>query len=152
MYIYNLNHFIVFVHIWEYFSTPTLQPKCHQYWPDKVNGSFTYGNVSVTFLQEEVFAEYTIRSLALKMVNINGCCIMLTHASVQIEASSEAKSVSLEVKHFHFTVWPDHGVPKYATAILGFHKRVCKNHKRKRGSPLLVHCRYNQLPKICAEY
>ena len=67
------------------------------------------------------------------------------YAPVQIEASSEGKSVNLEVKHFHFTVWPDHGVPKYATAILTFHKRVCKHHQRKRGSPLLVHCRYKQI-------
>ena len=50
------------------FSTLILQPKCQQYWPDKVNGSSTYGNVSVTLLQEEVLAEYTIRSLTLKMV------------------------------------------------------------------------------------
>lgn len=48
-----------------------LQPKCHQYWPDKVNGSSTYGNVSVMLLQEEVLAEYTIRSLSLKMVWYN---------------------------------------------------------------------------------
>lgn len=48
-----------------------LQPKCHQYWPDKVNSSSTYGNVSVMLLQEEVLAEYTIRSLSLKMVCYN---------------------------------------------------------------------------------
>ena len=47
---------------------PILQPKCQQYWPDKVNSSSTYGNVSVTLLQEEVLAEYTIRNLSLKMV------------------------------------------------------------------------------------
>ena len=48
--------------------TLILQPKCHQYWPEKMNGSSTYGNVSVTLLQEEILAEYTIRNLSLKMV------------------------------------------------------------------------------------
>ncbi|XP_065916486.1 receptor-type tyrosine-protein phosphatase alpha-like [Dysidea avara] len=100
------------------------KPKCQQYWPEDVNKSCTYGNISVTLIQEEVLAEYTIRTLAVKM----------------IEASSEAKSVNLEVQHFHFTVWPDHGVPKYPTALLSFQKRVNKHHKRKRGSPLVVHC------------
>ncbi|XP_065917231.1 uncharacterized protein [Dysidea avara] len=100
------------------------KPKCQQYWPDAVNGSCSYGNISVTLQQEEVLAEYSIRTLAVKM----------------IEASSEAKSVNLEVQHFHFTVWPDHGVPKYPTALLSFQKRVNKHHKRKRGSPLVVHC------------
>ena len=49
-------------------NTLILQPKCHQYWPDKVNGSSTFGNISVTFVQEEVLAEYTIRNLVIKMV------------------------------------------------------------------------------------
>ncbi len=40
---------------------------------------------------------------------------------------------------FHFTTWPDHGVPDYATPILGFHRRVKSQHKPSRG-PLLVHC------------
>jgi len=62
----------------------------------------------------------------------------------QTEDSSEAKDVNLEVQQFHFTVWPDHGVPKYSTAMLLFHKRVFEHHKRKLGSPLLVHCRYKQ--------
>jgi len=48
--------------------TLILQPKCHQYWPDKLSSSSTFGNISVTLMEEEVLAEYTIRSLALKMV------------------------------------------------------------------------------------
>ncbi len=40
---------------------------------------------------------------------------------------------------FHFTTWPDHGVPEYATPILAFHHRVKSQHKPSRG-PLLVHC------------
>ena len=49
--------------------TLLLQPKCQQYWPDGVNKSCTYGNISVTLIQEEILAEYTIRTLAVKMVN-----------------------------------------------------------------------------------
>ena len=45
-----------------------------------------------------------------------------------------------KVTHFHYTAWPDHGVPDYATSILYFHKMVVKDHKAQRG-PLLVHCR-----------
>ncbi|CAI8054886.1 Receptor-type tyrosine-protein phosphatase delta, partial [Geodia barretti] len=44
-----------------------------------------------------------------------------------------------KVNHFHYTAWPDHGVPDYATSILNFHKMVMKDHKAHRG-PLLVHC------------
>ena len=44
-----------------------------------------------------------------------------------------------EVRQFHFLVWPDHGVPVYATALLSFRKRVNKYHRPKKG-PMLVHC------------
>lgn len=46
-----------------------------------------------------------------------------------------------EVKQFHFLVWPDHGVPQYATNLLSFRKRVHKYHPDKRG-PMVVHCRW----------
>ena len=58
-----------FILIWSDCVTLLLQPKCQQYWPDGVNKSCTYGNISVTLIQEEVLAEYTIRTLAVKMVN-----------------------------------------------------------------------------------
>ena len=66
----------------------------------------------------------------------------------QTEDTDEAKGVSLEVEHFQYTVWPDHGVPKYATTMLLFHKCVFEHHKRKLGTPLLVHCRYIGLKTI----
>ena len=43
---------------------------------------------------------------------------------------------------FHFTSWPDHGVPDYATAILMFHTKVLASHDSSDG-PILVHCRLN---------
>ena len=42
---------------------------------------------------------------------------------------------------YHFTAWPDHGVPDYATPILAFHRRVRAQHHPSRG-PMVVHCRY----------
>jgi protein tyrosine phosphatase (PTP) superfamily phosphohydrolase (DUF442 family) len=47
------------------------------------------------------------------------------------------------VKQYHYTSWPDHGVPEYATSVLSFHKRVTSQHKASKG-PILVHCRYNR--------
>ena len=41
--------------------------------------------------------------------------------------------------HFYYLGWPDHGVPEYATSILGFLRRVRKSHPISQ-SPLLVHC------------
>lgn len=49
----------------------------------------------------------------------------------------------LKVRQYHFTAWPDHGVPDYATPILAFLRRVRSEHTpRAKGKlPMLVHCR-----------
>ena len=58
---------------------------------------------------------------------------------LQLEHGEKANR--LKVKQYHYTSWPDHGVPDYATSVLTFHRRVIAQHKASRG-PILVHCRY----------
>ena len=53
----------------------------------------------------------------------------------QLSGSSERP---LKVTRFHFTAWPDHRVPDYATRILAFHRRVKKEHRPSKG-PMMVH-------------
>lgn len=43
-----------------------LQHKCAMYWPSKKEKMKHYGVLKVTFLGEEVFAHYTVRTLELK--------------------------------------------------------------------------------------
>lgn len=45
-----------------------------------------------------------------------------------------------EIRQFHFTGWPDHGVPYHATGLLGFIKRV-KSKTLTNAGPMVVHCR-----------
>lgn len=46
-----------------------------------------------------------------------------------------------EIRQFHFTSWPDHGVPCYATGLLGFVRQV-KFLNPPEAGPIVVHCRY----------
>eukprot|EP00731_Ephydatia_muelleri_P019051 Em0011g1091a len=48
-------------------------------------------------------------------------------------------SAARKVTQFHFTGWPDHGVPEYATSLLAFHRKVKCQHDGSKG-PILVHC------------
>ncbi len=41
---------------------------------------------------------------------------------------------------FHYTSWPDRGVPDYAGPLLALRKVVMSKHKHTKG-PILVHCR-----------
>lgn len=45
-----------------------------------------------------------------------------------------------EIRQFHFTGWPDHGVPYHATGLLGFIRRV-KSKSPANAGPMVVHCR-----------
>ena len=58
---------------------------------------------------------------------------------LQVSSHGRGSSPAKEVRQFHFLVWPDHGVPVYATALLSFRKRVFNYHQPKKG-PMLVHC------------
>ncbi|CAI8052194.1 Receptor-type tyrosine-protein phosphatase S [Geodia barretti] len=91
--------------------------KCHKYWPE--TGTLSFGPFNVTITGQQILADYTTREF-----------------SVQLAESSEP---ALSVTQFHFTAWPDHGVPDYATSLLAFHKKVKKHHKRGMG-PMIVHC------------
>ena len=60
----------------------------------------------------------------------------------QLTDSSQTKVADLEVNQFHFTDWPDHGVPSTTEVMLSFHECL---YKQTLGTPLLVHCRYIQV-------
>eukprot|EP00118_Oscarella_pearsei_P023283 m.275784 g.275784 ORF g.275784 m.275784 type:complete len:1931 (+) comp40604_c0_seq9:2253-8045(+) len=95
--------------------------KCVQYWPDA--GTKECGKLRVTLRQELSLSECTVRILDISEHNPDGT--VSTHSTTQ----------------FHFTNWPDHGVPAYATSLLNFLKRARIHHnKLKNKGPMLVHC------------
>uniref|UniRef100_A0A8C5I0A3 protein-tyrosine-phosphatase n=1 Tax=Gouania willdenowi TaxID=441366 RepID=A0A8C5I0A3_GOUWI len=89
--------------------------KCYKYWPDDAE---VYGDFKVTFVEVEPLAEYVVRTFTLERRNFN-----------------EVR----EVKQFHFTGWPDHGVPYHATGLLSFIRRVKISNPPSAG-PIVVHC------------
>ncbi|XP_043945675.1 receptor-type tyrosine-protein phosphatase U [Protopterus annectens] len=89
--------------------------KCYKYWPDD---SELYGDIKVTLVTTETLAEYTVRTLTLER---------------------RGYSARHEVKQFHFTSWPEHGVPYHATGLLAFIRRVKASTPPDSG-PVVVHC------------
>ncbi|XP_048238194.1 receptor-type tyrosine-protein phosphatase alpha-like [Haliotis rufescens] len=89
--------------------------KCLRYWPEK--GTETYGDISVTMDTQTRFANYTVTKLS-------------------VQHNQAAKKLCLE--HFHFTSWPDHGVPD-TSALLEFIRKV-KVTSREQTQTIIVHC------------
>ncbi|KAG8571208.1 hypothetical protein GDO81_011557 [Engystomops pustulosus] len=89
--------------------------KCCKYWPDDTE---IYKDIKVTLIETELLAEYVIRTFAVEKRGVH-----------------EIR----EIRQFHFTGWPDHGVPYHATGLLGFVRQV-KSKNPANAGPLVVHC------------
>ena len=118
--------------------------KCQQYWPD--SGSKEFGPFTVTITDQQVLADYTIRILSVKVSVFSLYCVSMLLYSVLFvftvavyDPQLEGSTRNFKTTQYHFTIWPDHGVPDYASPILGFHNRVKSQHNPSKG-PLLVHC------------
>ncbi|XP_054027677.1 receptor-type tyrosine-protein phosphatase eta [Dryobates pubescens] len=92
--------------------------KCEQYWPDKESKS--YGDIIVTMVSEIVLPEWTIRDFTVEKANT---------------------PESHTVRQFHFTSWPDHGVPETTDLLINFRHLVHEySSQNPIDSPTLVHC------------
>ncbi|XP_077549260.1 receptor-type tyrosine-protein phosphatase T-like [Haemaphysalis longicornis] len=87
--------------------------KCAQYWPET---SQKYGNFVVTLMKTDMQVDFVVREFELALDN-----------------------KSRTVVQFHFTTWPDHGVPLYPDALLPFLRRIW-DFQPQDDHPIVVHC------------
>ncbi|TNN80604.1 Receptor-type tyrosine-protein phosphatase eta [Liparis tanakae] len=93
--------------------------KCERYWPADGKPS-SFGELLVTMRSEQQEPEWTLREFRMK------------HGSYSEEHT---------VRHFHFTAWPDHGVPQGTEALIRF-RGLVRQHIERDGAeaPTVVHC------------
>ncbi|TNN73314.1 Tyrosine-protein phosphatase non-receptor type 1 [Liparis tanakae] len=96
--------------------------KCAQYWPQREERAaiFEDANFKVTLISEDIKSYYTVR---------------------QLELENLLTDETREVLHFHYTTWPDFGVPESPASFLNFlfkvQKSGCLNSDQ---GPVVVHC------------
>ncbi|XP_075065625.1 receptor-type tyrosine-protein phosphatase beta isoform X2 [Mixophyes fleayi] len=94
--------------------------KCDHYWPFDQD-SLYYGDLIVQMLSESVLPEWTIREFKI--------------------CSEDQLDAARLVRHFHYTVWPDHGVPETTQSLIQFVRTVRDYINRTPGTgPSVVHC------------
>ncbi|KAF4010358.1 hypothetical protein G4228_001645 [Cervus hanglu yarkandensis] len=94
--------------------------KCDHYWPADQD-SLYYGDLILQMLSESVLPEWTIREFRI--------------------CSEEQLDAHRLIRHFHYTVWPDHGVPETTQSLIQFVRTVRDYINRTPGAgPTVVHC------------
>ena len=118
------------------------------YWPDA--GSDTYGEFVVSLLREDILASYTLRTFSLRLMrasngNANGGGTM-NGGTLAKKDLAAAASLERTVYQYHFTAWPDHGVPLHALPLISFIRNSAAAANTAADietnvGPIVVHCR-----------
>ncbi|XP_060740643.1 receptor-type tyrosine-protein phosphatase beta-like [Tachysurus vachellii] len=94
--------------------------KCDHYWPFDQDPLY-YGDLIVRMQSESVLPEWTIREFKI--------------------CSEDQLNYSKTVRQFHYTVWPDHGVPESTQSLVQFVRTVRDYINRTPGTgPSIIHC------------
>jgi len=97
-------------------------PKCAQYWPLKEGDKVVHERVEVTNLKVEQPPPNTDET-------------SLRRTTLELKYAKEGKSRTRKVRHFHWTDWPDRGVPK--TSLTAMVLLSCVRGSKR---PIAIHC------------
>lgn len=93
--------------------------KCTRYWPDP-DTTKDISTFHVRYLKEFEYSDYTLR---------------------EFELTSETNPIPRTIYQFHYTGWPDHGVPKDPSPVLNIlHEVNARQQSIPSAGPIIVHC------------
>ena len=95
--------------------------------------------LKVTLSSSIPFAEYEIREFKVRSVS-TPTNVLLACDFIHSTQLAQLDFNLLTVTQFHYTAWPDHGVPDNVMSLISFIRHVRKKFPLFLDQPLLVHC------------
>ncbi|KAI0229775.1 Tyrosine-protein phosphatase 10D [Lamellibrachia satsuma] len=89
--------------------------KCDHYWPVDAQPMY-YGDLKVEILSENKTVDWIV-------------------STMKVSLGSQSRNIT----HFHYTAWPDFGVPDNPQSLIGF-VRLVRRSLDPVGGPIVVHC------------
>lgn len=119
--------------------------KCAKYWPEQVNDTTKFGEITVKFVNEQRFTDYLVRELKItrshslhNSVNSNG------NGGVATGSISGDEEEERHITQYHYLAWKDFQAPELG--VIRFIRQINDVYSVQRG-PILVHC-----SGMCAVY
>ncbi|KAK9883921.1 hypothetical protein WA026_004861 [Henosepilachna vigintioctopunctata] len=106
----NVKHIVMLANIIE-----NGKKKVEQYWPN-INEELVFGNITVQYVSVETYADFEYK---------------IFHVT--------SRNQMRKLEQFHYTSWPDHGVPLYPQSLVPFLRKILKI-PQSSSSPIVVHC------------
>ena len=96
--------------------------------------------LDVAFSSTSCYTEYKIRKFRVKRVSQTNMYESILLEIYSLTQQLKKREKALKVTQFHYTAWPDHGVPENAMSLISFIRCVRKQFPVSFDQPLLVHC------------
>ena len=100
---------------------------CHPYLPTECGIAETYGKHTVTLNEEDVGGDFTMRKVEIK--------------AGEGQARMSAGKTGFTVTQFHYTEWPEDGVPQSTTAVLEVANLIQKVQMSTGNKAIVVMCK-----------
>lgn len=155
----HLEIMVMLTNLEEYNKT-----KCAKYWPDKVNDTQTYGDITVKYLNEERMTDYVVRELRVTRkttppptttqngTNGENGTVATGNGSTgggggggdqMANSTSESGGGGggdvRVITQYHYLMWKDFMAPEHPQGITRFIRQINSVYSVQRG-PILVHC------------
>lgn len=108
--------------------------------------------MKVYFAVAELHHAQLIFGGSCSILKVQGVCVLfswLFWPPTFVPQQEEQLDSTRLIRHFHYTVWPDHGVPETTQSLIQFVRTVRDYINRTPDTgPTIVHCRYAQQPEV----